>query len=165
MNPAYVIWGLVYQKHISRAGTSRYIRQDMLTNGFTGKYWADIFAVPIDEIQVCVDEVRLEFIGLGPLPQHLKLFAPTATDHDRDYWRISPTFALVTLQWRHNGRDGVSNHRRLDGLLNRLFRRRSKKTLKLCVTGLCEGNSPVTSEFPSQRAINAENVSIWSSWV
>ena len=31
------------------------------------------------------------------------------------------------LQWRHNGRDGVSNHRRLDGLLSRLFRRRSKK--------------------------------------
>ena len=40
-------------------------------------------------------------------------------------------------------------------------RRRSKKTSKLCVTGLCEGNSPVTGEFPAQRASNAENVSIW----
>ena len=29
------------------------------------------------------------------------------------------------------------------------------------VTGLCEGNSPVTGDFPSQRATNAENVSIW----
>ena len=28
------------------------------------------------------------------------------------------------------------------------------------VIGLCEGNSPVTSEFPAQRASNAENVSI-----
>ena len=27
------------------------------------------------------------------------------------------------LQWRHNGRDGVSNHRRLECLLKRLFRR------------------------------------------
>ena len=36
-----------------------------------------------------------------------------------------------------------------------------KKTSKLRVTGLCEGNSPVTGEFPSQRASNAENVSIW----
>ena len=27
--------------------------------------------------------------------------------------------------------------------------------------GLCEGNSPVTGEFPSQKASNAENVSIW----
>ena len=40
-------------------------------------------------------------------------------------------------------------------------RRRSKKTSKLRVTGLCEGNSPVTGEFPAQGAINAENVSIW----
>ena len=36
-----------------------------------------------------------------------------------------------TFQWRHNDRDGGSNYRRLDGLLNRLFRRRSKKTSKL----------------------------------
>ena len=46
-------------------------------------------------------------------------------------------------------------------LLNRLFRRRSKKTSKLCVTGLCAGNSPGTGEFPTQIASNAENVSIW----
>ena len=36
-----------------------------------------------------------------------------------------------------------------------------KNTSKLCVSGLCEGNSQVTGEFPSQRASNAENVSIW----
>ena len=36
-----------------------------------------------------------------------------------------------------------------------------KKTSKLRVTGLCEGNAPVTGEFPAQRASNAENVSIW----
>ena len=65
------------------------------------------------------------------------------------------------LQWRHNGCDGVSNHQPHDCLLNRLFWRRSKKTSKLRVTGLCEGNSPVTGEFPAQRASNAENISIW----
>ena len=65
------------------------------------------------------------------------------------------------LQWRHNWRDGVSNNQGLDSLLNRLFKRRSNKTTKLRVTGLCEGNSPVTGEVPSQRASNAENVSIW----
>ena len=47
------------------------------------------------------------------------------------------------------------------GLLNRLFRRRTKKTSKPRVTGLCVGNSPVTGEFPAQMASNAENVSIW----
>ena len=48
---------------------------------------------------------------------------------------------ISALRWRHNERDGVSNHQRLDCLLSRLFRRRSKKTSKLRVTGLCEENS------------------------
>ena len=69
--------------------------------------------------------------------------------------------AFVTLQWRHNGRDSVWNHHSHDCLLNRSFRRRSKKTSKLCVTGLCAGNSPVTGEFPTQMACYSENVSIW----
>ena len=34
-------------------------------------------------------------------------------------------------------------------------------TLQLRVTDLCEGNSPVTGEFPAQRTSNVENVSIW----
>ena len=66
----------------------------------------------------------------------------------------------LSLQWRHNGRDSVSNHQTHDCLLNRLFRRRSKKTSKLRVTGLCAGNSPVTGEFPAQLASYAKNVSI-----
>ena len=36
-----------------------------------------------------------------------------------------------------------------------------RKTSKLRITGLCEGNPPVTGIFPSQRARNAENISIW----
>ena len=66
-----------------------------------------------------------------------------------------------SLQWHHNGHDDISNHQPQDCLLNRLFRGRSKKTSKLRVTGLCAGNSPMTSEFPAQMASNAENVSIW----
>ena len=54
-----------------------------------------------------------------------------------------------TLQWRHNEHNGVPNHRRFYCLLNRLFRRRSKKTSKLRVTGLCEGNPSVIGGFPS----------------
>ena len=59
----------------------------------------------------------------------------------------------VSLQWRHNERDGVSNHQHYACLLYRLFRRRAKKTSKLRVTGLCEGNSAVTGEFPAQRSV------------
>ena len=66
-----------------------------------------------------------------------------------------------TLQWSHNGHDSVSNHQPYACLLNRLFRRRSKKTSKLPITGLCAGNSPGTGEFPAQIASYAENVSIW----
>ena len=67
---------------------------------------------------------------------------------------------INTLRWRHNGHDGVSDHQPPDCLPKRLFRRTSKKTPKLRVTGLCEGNSPVTGEFPIQMASNAENASI-----
>ena len=35
------------------------------------------------------------------------------------------------------------------------------KTSKLRDIGLCAGNSPVTGEFPAQKASDAENASIW----
>ena len=79
------------------------------------------------------------------------------SDHIKMYPVIwySPTYILscitkwlgetqVWLQWRHNDRDGVWSPQSHDCLLNRLFRRRLKKTSKLRVTGLCAGNSPVT---------------------
>ena len=56
-----------------------------------------------------------------------------------------------SLLWRHNGHHGVSNHQPHECLLNRSFKRRSKKTW----------NSPETGEFPAQMASDAENVSIW----
>ena len=71
------------------------------------------------------------------------------------------TAPLGALQWRHNERDGVSNHQPHDCLLNRVFGRKSNKSSKLRVTGLCEENPLVTGEFPAQRASNAENVVIW----
>ena len=63
--------------------------------------------------------------------------------------------------WRHNGRGGISNHQPRHCLLNRLSRRRSKKTSKLRVTCLCVWNSPVAGESSAHMASNAENVSIW----
>ena len=72
-----------------------------------------------------------------------------------------PIKKLISLRWRHNELDCVSDHQPHDCLLNSLFGRRSKKTSKLRVTGLCAGNSPGTGEFPAQKGSNAENVSIW----
>ena len=67
----------------------------------------------------------------------------------------------VPLRWHHNGHDIVSNHQPHDCLLNCLFRRRSNKTSKPRVTGLCAGNSPGTTELPAEMASKAGNVSIW----
>ena len=72
-----------------------------------------------------------------------------------------PSGSKSSLQWHHNGHDCFSNHQPHDRLLNCLFRRRSMKTSKLHVTGLCAGNSPGTAEFLAQMASNVENVSIW----
>ena len=65
-------------------------------------------------------------------------------------------FCTETLQWRHNERDGTSDHQTYDCLLNRLCRRRSTRTSKLCVTGLCKG--PVTRKmFPFDDVIMSLN--------
>ena len=48
---------------------------------------------------------------------------------------------------------GVSNHRHLDCLLNHLFRRRSKKTSKLCITGLWEGINRSSVDSPHKGPI------------
>ena len=97
------------------------------------------------------------------------LFISDTVTHFTSHWILFLALAIllsfygpIPLQWRYNGRDGVPNHQPRDCLLNRLFRRRSKKTSKLRVTDLCVGNSPGTGEFRAQMASNAENVSI--SW-
>ena len=91
----------------------------------------------------------VEFCGIMPVD---------ITNDLQDY--IIDTGSVLSLLWCHNGCVGVSNHQPHDCLLNRSFRRRSKKTSKLRVTGLCVGNSPAAGEFPAQMASNAENVSI-----
>ena len=77
------------------------------------------------------------------------------------------THIWKTLQWSHNEHHGASNHRCIDCLLSFLFRHRSKKTSKLCVTGLCEGNSPdkgpVTRKmFPSDDGIMTDANGGWN---
>ena len=59
----------------------------------------------------------------------------------------------MALHWRHNDYDGVSNHQPCGCLLKRLFRRGSKKTSKLRVTGLCVGNSPGPVNSPHKGPV------------
>ena len=70
-----------------------------------------------------------------------------------------PSYRLcLSLHWRHNNHDGVSNHQPHGCLLSRLFRRRSKKTSKLRVTGLCVGNSPGPVNSPHKGPVTRKVV-------
>ena len=46
---------------------------------------------------------------------------------------------IFSLQWRHNGRAGVSNHQLHHCILNRIFGRRSKKTSKAASLAFVRG--------------------------
>ena len=74
--------------------------------------------------------------------------APERLTDNQPQCTSSVSLKPISLLWRHNGRDGVSNHQPHDCLLNCLFRRRSKKISKLRVTGLCAGNSPQPVNSP-----------------
>ena len=120
------------------------------------KYGGDFF-----QASLCYQTDHLQNIMntiMYLMPLHRGGFA-----HFRLLHTVSPSSWAIffSLQWRHNGRDGVSKNQAHHCLLNRLFRRRSKKTPKLLVTGLCAGKSPMTGEFPAQMASNARNISIW----
>ena len=78
--------------------------------------------------------------------------------------------AVNPLQWRHN----QSNHQPKHYLLNHLVRRRSKKTSKLRITGLCAGNPhkwPVTRKmFPfddvtMNKTFPFHHINIWRGMI
>ena len=74
-------------------------------------------------------------------------------------------YKALTLRWHQNGRDSVSNHQLHGCLFNRLFRRRSKKTSKLRVTGLCLGNSPGPVNSPHKGQLRGKCFHLMtSSW-
>ena len=124
-----------------------------------GTVLSDVVLKPIASlISFCGKQISRCWVFQGYISGYIQdVFcnAPAKTQ-----WNTSVIITLQ-LQWRHNERNGVSNHQPQDCSINCLFRRRSKKISKLCVTDHCEGNSPVTSEFLAQRASNAENFSIW----
>ena len=64
----------------------------------------------------------------------------TMVPSSSSWW--TPPSATLPLQWCHNDHGDVSNHQPHGCSPNRLFRRKSKKTSNLRVTGLCAGNSP-----------------------
>ena len=107
-------------------------------------------------------------VGLVPIPLRLflsnskfdkKIVAIGWLCYEQGHCKVSLNFESdrnIALEWRHDGLDSVSKHKPHDCLLNRLFRRRSKKTSKLRVTGLCEGNSPGPVNSPHEWSVTQE---------
>ena len=164
-------WGMYHvEKHAMRvwdfmlnvtATRNHYSYQQQKMCTFSG-WFGEYINIPLPITNKLVIWITLsrsdssKFMTLGLRPRAIS--CELSLSELRHVTRLSK---LRTLQWRHNRRDSVSNHQHYDCLLNRLFRRTSKKTPKLRVAGLCAGNSPGTGEFPAQRASNAENASIW----
>ena len=97
-------------------------------------------------------------------PRHLKYNHPSFImlydSENRDHnlrrstgFLTSLCLLILALHWRRNDHYDVSNHQPYGCLLNRLFRRRSKKTSKLHVTGLFVGNSPGPVNSPHKGPV------------
>ena len=107
----------------------------------------------IQKIYWCFIYITVNFVGVvmtvktdwWNLITHLLTYSIPAITHVQRRQRA--------LHWRHNDHDDVSNHQPHGCLLNRLFRRRSKKKSKLRVTGLCVGNSPEPVNSPHKGPV------------
>ena len=77
----------------------------------------------------------------------------------RDFWLRSHCFVAHWVNHSDGTMSAMASEITCVSIVyHRLFRPRLDKSSKLRVTGLYEGNSPVTGEFSAQRASNAENV-------
>ena len=80
---------------------------------------------------------------------------------------FSDVISALPLQWRHNGRDGVSNHRRLHIFCSNIGSGTDQRKHQN-VTGLCAGNSPVTSNAVTSHLMTShESLALYAgniSW-
>ena len=67
-------------------------------------------------------------------------------------WSLQNCFYVHPIIVTSRARHGVSNHQHVDCLFNSLSKLKAKKTSKLYITSLCEGNL----WLPWQRTYNAE---------
>ena len=147
----------ICQKQVSRAGISNYITQYL---------WDEITCYLYLDTCIWHNTPHSEH-GITHSTQHDNCKVEQNLSTQKWHWKLQFRWWTIrhvhdeSLPWRHNGHDCVSNHQPHDYLFSRLIRHRSKKTSKLRVIGPCVGNSPMTGEFPTQMASNAENVSIW----
>ena len=120
-----------------------------------GNHYRKMISLSLDFFRILI----FRFLSLYLFP--IAIFSPYFLLAGLLLKYVSIYTIIIPLRWRHNRCNSVSNHQPHHCLLNRLFRRKSKKTSKLRVTGLSAGNSSGTGEFPAQMASYTENVSTW----
>ena len=80
------------------------------------------------------------------------------------WWIVSYELRIMySLQWRHNESDCVTNNRHYDYLLNRFFRRRSKKTFKLVSPAFVRGIHLWTLDSPHKGPIMGKYFNLMTS--
>ena len=93
------------------------------------------------------------------LPKHKKT-KQTRVHTSRDVLQQNPPcYTRMTLQWRHNERDGVSNHQPHDCSLKRVFRGRSKKTSSFASLVFVRGIHRWSVNSPHKRPVTRKMLS------
>ena len=113
----------------------------------------DRYITPMSHRRISsINRTKSQHVNVSRLDLHLSIEVRWWVENG-DVDGAAPTGVLYSLRWRHNDQAGVSNHQPRGCLLNRWFRRRSKKTSKLRVTGLCAGNSPEPVNSPHKGPV------------
>ena len=150
-----------------------YIPECTEASSFSPYIVDDIFTSNFAIENVYIFEISLKFIHwcfvVQPLVSTCNDFMLNIGYAIHIYWSVAFKILIpgYPLELRHNERDGVSNHQPHDCSLNRLFRRRSKKTSKLSdqrkhqsfhwpfsvLLAFGAGKSPVPVNSPHQRPV------------
>ena len=85
---------------------------------------------------------------------------PQSSPEKVEFWNMKawPAKNLLVMSHEHLS---ILNHHQLNCLFYCFLSLTTKHSLKLHITGLCEGNPTVSDGFPLQRANDAESISMW----
>ena len=101
-----------------------------------------VFISPWLSVRMFSDKIH-EFLFFQFTVINLNIIAGVASWDRQPVTYLNAIYSDVIM-----GAMASQNYQPHDCLLNRLSRRKSKKTSKLRATGLCEGNSPVSGDSP-----------------
>ena len=151
-------------KSLRPAATYEPVRKHQVSPSIPG--WLNYYIKAIARTTICTQQDSIMFLTINPL-------APGTCSKNLKWCDIQTCFSdwylqqFLSLQWRHNGHDGVSHHQPQDCLLNRLFRRDQRKHQSCASLAFVGGihQWPVNSphRWPvTRKMIPFDDVIIWN---